>query len=231
MSQYTPDNVNQMSFLDLVWKYKFYLVFYFFAVSFISFTALYIANSVPEELRVLDEKLPEQVVQAGAQATSTATTTTATHASTATKSEYPVRVIITKIGVDTSVSNPASSDNSVLNDALMRGAVRYPGSGTLGQGNMFIFGHSTGIRVVNNQAYKAFNNIKDLEVGDVILVQSIDTQYNYKVTKVSLVDSNVAMVDFSKNTDMLTLSTCDVFGKKQDRYVVEAVFVKSTTLI
>ena len=95
---------------------------------------------------------------------------------------------------------------------------------------MFIFGHNTGIKVVNNQAYKAFNHLKDLTVGDTIRVQSIDGEYNYKVTSVTLVDSTQSWVTFSNDTNMLTLSTCDVFGQKQDRYVVQATFIKSLSL-
>jgi LPXTG-site transpeptidase (sortase) family protein len=144
--------------------------------------------------------------------------------------DFPLRVIIDKVNIDTSISNPTSADISILNNALLKGAVRYPGSGTLGHGNMFIFGHSTGIRVVNNQAYKAFNNLKDVEIGDTIRIQSIDKEYNYKVTSVSMVDSEEAWVTFSQDKNMVTLSTCNVFGQKQDRYVVEAIFVKSIDL-
>ena len=144
--------------------------------------------------------------------------------------EYPMRIIIDKIGVDTSVSNPTSADSTILNTALLKGTVRYPGSGTLGHGNMFIFGHNTGIRVVNNQAYKAFNHLKDLVAGDMIRVQSIGGEFNYKVISVSLVDSAKSWVTFADDTNMLTLSTCDVFGQKQDRYVVQATFIKSLSL-
>ncbi|MCC2630859.1 MAG: Sortase domain, partial [Candidatus Paceibacter sp.] len=57
-----------------------------------------------------------------------------------------------------------------------------------------------------------------------------DKEYNYKVTSVSMVDSEDAWVTFSDDKNMVTLSTCNVFGQKQDRYVVEAVFIKSISL-
>ena len=237
------------TFLDLVWQYKFYLAFYAICISFLSFALLYLIGGVPEELRVLDAVQPTPptvtTVTSAISATSTASTPSASASKKPVTSkplpasgnvpfsigpDYPLRVIIDKAGIDTTISNPTSSDNTILNNALLKGAVRYPGSGTLGHGNMFIFGHNTGIKVVNNQAYKAFNNLKNLEVGDTVRVQSIDAEYNYKITSVKLLDSLQAWVTFSNDKNMLTLSTCDVFGQKQDRYVVEATFIKSISL-
>jgi len=207
------------STLDLVWRYKFYAVFYVLFISFITFTGLYLIGGVPEELRVIDQ---EQVFSGTVQSTTTD--------GIVEQLELPERIVIDKIGVNTPVSNPDQSDNETLNGALLKGAVRYPGSGTLGRGNMFIFGHSTGLRVVNNQAFKAFNRVRELNIGDQIRIFSKNMEYNYKVLSVKLVDSNTALVDFSRQETMLTLSTCNVFGQKQDRYVVEALFVKSIPL-
>jgi LPXTG-site transpeptidase (sortase) family protein len=226
MSQYQQHNSQSPSFLDIVWRFKFYLAFYVLAISFLSFTALYLLGGVPTELRVLDQPIPFGTDEPH----SFASTTSATGGAATSTPEYPIRIMIDKIGVDTAVSNPASSDISILNDALLKGAVRYPGSGTLGKGNMFIFGHSSGLRVINNQAFKAFNNLKDLTIGDTIQIHSANKGYNYKVTSVSLVDDDEALVTFSNDKNMLTLSTCNVFGQKQERYVVEAQFVKSIDL-
>jgi LPXTG-site transpeptidase (sortase) family protein len=219
MSQYRPPTHTNPRFLDLIWQYKYYLVFYVVTISFLSFTALYLLGGVPNELKIVDEPLPTNP-----------TATSTVKAGSKTAVEYPIRIIIDKIGINTSVSNPATADLPLLNNELLKGAVRYPGSGTLGKGNMFIFGHSSGIRVVNNQAYKAFNNLKELRIGDVIQVQSAENQYNYKVTSVKLVDSSEALVTFSDDKNMLTLSTCNVFGQKQERYVVEAIYIKSVAL-
>ncbi len=223
MSQYQPPTDQNPGFLDTVWRFKYYLAFYVLAISFLTFTVLYLIGGVPNELRIVDAPLPENT-------TATSTVLSTNEGEEEQIIEYPIRVVIDKIGINTPVSNPASTDLSVLNSELQKGAVRYPGSGTLGKGNMFIFGHSTGIKVVNNQAYKAFNNLKELEKGDVIHIQSNDNSYNYKVTSVRLVDSTEALVTFSDDSNMLTLSTCNVFGQKQERYVVEAVFIKSIAL-
>ncbi|MFA6338812.1 MAG: sortase [Candidatus Paceibacterota bacterium] len=137
----------------------------------------------------------------------------------------PTRIVIESIGIDSYVSNPIQEDISYLDEELKKGAVRYPGSGYVGEGNMFIFGHSTGIKVVNNQAYKTFNNLKNLKSGGEIKIYSDSKLYLYKVRDVSLVDSNKAFVDLTPRNAMLTLSTCNTFGEKQERYVIEADFV------
>lgn len=137
---------------------------------------------------------------------------------------FPNHVSIPKIGVDSNIERPASQDVSVLDEALSRGAVYYPGSGTINAGNMFLFGHSTGLSVVNNQAYKTFNDLSKLEKGDEIYIESGDKKFVYKVSSLVLVDENEAFVDFSKTDRMLTISTCNTFGKKQERWVVEAQF-------
>jgi LPXTG-site transpeptidase (sortase) family protein len=136
----------------------------------------------------------------------------------------PDRITISKIGVDSQIQRPQSQDVAVLDEALNIGAVYYPGSGTINVGNMFIFGHSTGFSVVNNQAYKTFNDLNKLVNGDEIQIESDGKTFIYKVTNLSLVDQDAAFVDFSKTDRMLTISTCNSFGKKQDRWVVEAIF-------
>jgi LPXTG-site transpeptidase (sortase) family protein len=136
----------------------------------------------------------------------------------------PDRVTIPEIGVDSVIQKPQSQEISVLDEALNKGAVYYPGSGTINRGNMFIFGHSTGFSVVNNQAYKTFNDLDKLSAGDEIRIESDGKTYIYKVESLVLVDESEAFVDFSKTDRRLTISTCNSFGAKQERWVVEAVF-------
>lgn len=141
------------------------------------------------------------------------------------RTEDPVSISIPAIGVNGSVLNPKTTSFETLDSALTKGAVRYPGSGYPGLGNMFIFGHSTSFSVVQNQAYKIFNKLNQLKVGDVITISGQSAVYEYRVTSVVKVDKNKALVEFDTTKNMLTLSTCDSFGRAQDRYVVEADFV------
>jgi LPXTG-site transpeptidase (sortase) family protein len=141
----------------------------------------------------------------------------------------PERILINGVDIDLPVLNPESVDIGVLDNALLSGSVRYPHSARLGEdGNMFIFGHSSGLPVVKNQMFKAFNNIPELEKGDVITVIGGGMEYVYRVDNVRLTDVNEGLVDLSqKNGKKLTLSTCNSFGAKSERWVVEADFVGS----
>ena len=138
----------------------------------------------------------------------------------------PSRVIIPSIGVDSNIEHPQSQNVDDLDVALTKGAVYYPGSGTIGKGNIFLFGHSTSFQIVRNQAYKTFNGLDKLKAGEMITLWGEDGNvYGYKVEKVSLADENEALVEFNAEDGRLTISTCNTFGQKQERWVVEAVFV------
>lgn len=138
---------------------------------------------------------------------------------------YPTHLSIPKIGLDTDVVFPKGTDTKTLDTALTQGPVYYPGSGTVNNGNMFIFGHSTGYKVVINKAYKVFNDIKTLSVGDTIFLQAGNKQFSYRVRSVDKVNKDQTLVEFDTTSHLLTLSTCNSFGAKTDRYVVVAEFV------
>ena len=138
----------------------------------------------------------------------------------------PVRILIDKINVDAPINNPESKALEVLDQELLTGVVHYPGSGDLeDHSNMFLFGHSSGLRVVQNQMFKVFNNLKNLKENDVVRVQSETKEYLYRVKTVRLVTAGEAKVEISNRKKMLTLTTCNNFGAKEERYIVEAEFV------
>lgn len=190
---------------------------FFMGVFVISFGVLYLLNFVPNELK--DQSIT-------AEPSGVASTTTIGKK----QYELPVRISIEKIGVNAIVQNPTTTNIGELDDLLLHGVVRYPGSGLPGEGNMFFFGHSTGLKLVNNQAFKAFNNLKNLAAGDTVLVYGDAHVYTYKVNNVKLADDKDVLVDFSVKKNMLTLSTCNTFGKKEERYVVEADYVGSANI-
>lgn len=148
-----------------------------------------------------------------------------------TENATPRRIVIERLGIDAPIENPESRNVEALDTALLKGVVRYPGSGDLEDiSNMFLFGHSTGFRVVQNEAFKLFNGLKEAREGDLVRVQSDTKEYVYRVMSVSLVDANEALVSLSSAEKMLTLTTCNSFGAKEERYVVEASFVGSYAL-
>jgi len=124
-----------------------------------------------------------------------------------------------------------ATDIVTLDKELLKGAVRYPTSALLGEtGNVVLFGHSSYLPVVRNQAYKAFNGIQKLAAGDIITVYSSTATYSYRVKSVTKESANDAGIPLSVTGRVLTLSTCDSFGEKSDRFVVVADFVESHSI-
>lgn len=143
----------------------------------------------------------------------------------------PTRIVIDKVQLDTSVLNPNTTKVSALDDALTKGVVHYPGSGGLNDtSNMLFFGHSSHLAHVNNQNYKVFNGLPLLNIGDEIKVYSANQVYIYKVSLVRAVSAEEALIKFSSNKKKITLSTCNTFGQKSDRFVVEAEFASVKNL-
>jgi LPXTG-site transpeptidase (sortase) family protein len=134
----------------------------------------------------------------------------------------PGRVSIPSIGVDAEIRVPVSIDVATLDALLSRGAVYYPGSGAIEGGNIFVFGHSTNWPIVQNQAYKTFNNLDDLEAGDRIYLSGEGWQAAYEVESVRIAPDSEVLVSFGGSARRLTLSTCNTFGLKEERIVVEA---------
>lgn len=143
--------------------------------------------------------------------------------------DLPVAIEASAIGLSVSIANPSSVAIATLDAALLHGAVRYPTSATLDEdGNVILFGHSSYLPIVHNLAYKTFNGIQKLKEGDEVTVYSTKTAYVYQVERVvkESADSG-APLPLSVSGRILTLSTCDSFGQKSDRFVITARFVES----
>ncbi|KKW40572.1 MAG: hypothetical protein UY91_C0040G0005 [Parcubacteria group bacterium GW2011_GWB1_55_9] len=144
-------------------------------------------------------------------------------------SELPTKIEIPDISLAAVIVNPTTTDIPSLDEKLLKGVVRYPTSAKLGEdGNVVLFGHSSYLPVVKNQAYKTFNGIQKLAMGDVVTVYSSATAYTYRVRSVveEKADDNTA-IPLSVAGKVLTLVTCNSFGQKTDRFVVVADFVES----
>lgn len=145
--------------------------------------------------------------------------------------EEPVRIAIPAISLAATISNPTTTNIETLDTYLLKGAVRYPTSAKLGEeGNVVLFGHSSYLPVVGNQAYKAFNGIQKLVAGDTITVSSEDRVYTYRVRTMTKANADDAGIPLMIDGRVLTLATCDSFGKKTDRFVVVADFVESEVI-
>ena len=144
-------------------------------------------------------------------------------------SEFPTKISIPSLDLETIVSNPTSASLPVLDALLLKGAVRYPTSGLLGTkgSNVVIFAHASYLPIVKNQAYKAFNGIQNLKQGEKIYVSGKDRTFVYLVETVAKADASNAGVPLTVEGNKLTLITCDSFATKSDRFVVIAVLVES----
>jgi len=144
-------------------------------------------------------------------------------------SEYPTNITIPTLGLSVKVANPVSSDAATLDSELLKGAVRYPGSGQLGEKgkNVVVFAHSSYLPVVHNLAYKAFDDIQKMKPGEKIYVTGGDRTYVYAVEGVYQANTTSGNIPLEVEGNKLTLITCDSFATKSDRYVVTAALVES----
>lgn len=134
-------------------------------------------------------------------------------------------------GKSISVLNPTSRAISDLDNALLDGVVRHPDSADfVNVGNIFILGHSSYLPNVFNKNFQAFNEIQSLTWGDTIRLQSSDTEYVYQVDRVYKASAAALEVPNSRGVAKLTLATCNSFGSKDDRFIVEASLVETRTL-
>ena len=159
-----------------------------------------------------------------------AITATSTRSSLqASLNEPPVHIEIPTLNLSTTIANPTTTNTEALDQYLLHGAVRYPTSALLGEtGNVVLFGHSSYLPIVGNQAYKTFDGIQKLVAGDQVIVYSSGTAYTYAVRTVSKESAlGDAGIPLSVSGRELTLATCDSFGVKSDRFIVVADFVGS----
>ncbi|MES2409712.1 MAG: sortase [Patescibacteria group bacterium] len=196
----------------------------FTGVFLVSFIGLYALGLVPSEISSESNGVLDDIRFNAMQMTETKATLPKE------AGEEPIHLTIPNTDIDILVQNPTTKDNTILDEYLTRGTIRYPDSALLGSGNVLIFGHSSNWAVVQNKAYKSLNGIEKLKAGDLIYVDSATSRYTYSVENVSLVDANKEFIDFGTDKNMLTLSTCNTFGQKQERYVAQANFVSKTEL-
>jgi LPXTG-site transpeptidase (sortase) family protein len=141
------------------------------------------------------------------------------------KAEAPISLEIPGYNVAANIESPRSVQVEVLDAALGRGAVYYPGSGYPGSNNTLVFGHSTSFKVVRNKSYQIFNNIKNVPPGTLVYVKTQSGVHIYRTRKVERVSKYTAWIEFKSESPILTLATCDSFGKASDRWVLVADYV------
>jgi LPXTG-site transpeptidase (sortase) family protein len=212
------------SLFDALWEQKASFLFVFFVIFTLSYAVLFAIDFLPEapaasetaaesedvipttEAEVKDEE-PELAPVVAAPST-------------------PVHLSIPSLDQTVAVLNPTDSSIAALDAALLKGVVRHPDSALLGaEGNTLIMGHSSYLPTVMNHNYQAFNNIQKLNWGDTIVVSSADRAYTYRVEKVYEAKAAAVSIPTEVKGKRLTLITCNSFGTKEDRFIVEAVLI------
>jgi LPXTG-site transpeptidase (sortase) family protein len=212
----TPET-EQKNFLERIFAHKTAFLIVFFIVFIVTYGILFALDLIPEP--------PEE--------------NEATEAEAANEEEvipiavdpYPQRMFIDALDKEVAILNPESRAIPDLDIALLSGVVRHPDSADFAdEGNMFLFGHSSYLPNVFNKNFQAFNDIQKLVWGDVIRIQSSDTEYRYRVSKVYKTKASETTVALDHDSAKLTLVTCDSFGSKDERFVVEADLIETKVL-
>lgn len=216
-----PRNLNELYAQIRLRKGPFFLVF--FIVMLLSYGFLALIDFVPEP--VTDEMPVEETVE---------------EAVFTTEQEEPVRenldalpdsIYFDALEKEIEILNPRSRAIEDLDAALLEGAVRHPDSADLvDEGNIFLLGHSSYLPNVFNKNYQAFNDIQKLSWGDLVRLRSADTEYVYRVERVYEAKASDITVPVTSGAPKLTLATCNSFGSKDDRFIVEASLVTTRAL-
>lgn len=111
---------------------------------------------------------------------------------------YPVaRLRVPKLGVDQMVLSGASGRTMAFGPGWMKASV-LPGE--------------NGVSVLSGHRDTHFEFLKDLQVGDLIEIESLDNHSMYKVTHMGVVDSRDHQLTLDAQNPMLVLVTCYPFG-------------------
>lgn len=209
-----------------IWVRKIPFFLIFFVVVLATYGLLSIIDFVPEPVDETNQQEAEEPAQAA---------TAVTQAEEPEPIEIdplPTKIIFDSLDKEVNVLNPRSREIADLDAALLEGAVRHPDSADMSvdDGNIFILAHSSYLPNVFNKNFQAFNGIQDLTWGDTIRLRSGNMEYVYFVEEVYKARASDVTVPTATDKAMLTLATCNSFGSKDDRFIVEAKLVEEKPL-
>ncbi len=205
----------------------------FFVVMTIGYGILYYIDFVPETPATAETITSADTEEPEAAATPAIEQEPEPEPATTTWNDpYPTSITLDSLGRTVSVLNPTSRSIAELDNALLKGVVRHPDSADLNEqnGNMLILGHSSYLKNVFNKNYQAFNGIQNLKWGDTITLRSRDYEYIYRVDRVYEAKASTVTIPTKSTGQKLTLATCDTFGAKEDRFIVESTLVSKKAL-
>ncbi len=215
---------DQPSFFDALWVNKVPFLVVFFVIFTLTYGVLFAVDFLPE---------PKTSTPAKVVATSTPATTTKVVEEVApvAMAEEPVLLTIPSLDRVVTVLNPETRDIVELDQELLKGVVRHPDSALLGEdGNVVILGHSSYLPNVMNKNFQALNGVQKMKWGDIIELESDGTRYTYRVEKVYQAKASGVTIPTDVSGKRLTLVTCNSFGAKEDRFIVEAKLLSEKAL-
>lgn len=215
-----------------LWARKVSFFGVFFLVVLLTYAVLFVIDFIPEPVSDKADDSTESVIETLKKTLAKqAAATYEPEPAPAIGAALPTKIIFESLDKEVTVLNPESREIADLDEALLEGVVRHPDSADFSEpGNIFILGHSSYLPNVFNKNYQAFNGIQNLEWGDKIKVQSDDTEYTYFVEKVYKASAAEVVVPHTPGKARLTLATCNSFGSKDDRFMVEAKLVAQKPL-
>lgn len=123
------------------------------------------------------------------------------------------RVIIPKIGVDMKI---VEGTNEKV--ALNQGAWHMPNTSTPDKGgNTVITGHRFKYRPPSKETFYLLDK---LEVGDIIIVNWEELEYDYKIIETKVVEKTAVEVLYNTSNPIVTLFTCTPLFTTKQRLVV-----------
>lgn len=217
--------ITKKDLFTAIWDQKVEFLLVFFGVMTLTYGILFSLDFIPEPI---EEVVEEQMATPEKDKVITKIETVGEPEVLLPLDVTPNRIFIDKLDKEITVLNPAGRSIAVLDEALLDGVVRHPDSADFeNEGTMFLFGHSSYLPNVINKNFQAFNGIQELTWGDRIRVQSENMEYVYRVEKVYQVKASDAEVEIERGVAKLTLATCNTFGSKDDRYIVESKLIDS----
>ena len=139
-------------------------------------------------------------------------------------------IVIEKIGANAKVVpgvNPANEKE--YSQALKNGVAEALGSTKPGEpGNLYLFSHSTDAPWNIIRFNAIFYLLKELEIGDTIIIFHKDKRYDYIVfDKTVASPDDISYLTNRYDSPILTLQTCDPPGTLLNRLVIRAKLVSS----
>lgn len=204
----------------------FLLVFFFIVL--VSYAVLYALDFIPEPIEEDTTPVNTEVAE---DETDSENEPTLPYTGVTDADPLPATITFDSLDKTLTVLNPTSRKVADLDNALLSGVVRHPDSADFETtGNIFILGHSSYLPNVFNKNFQAFNEIQKLTWGDTIRLRSTDTEYVYQVERVYKAKASEVSVPVSSGEAKLTLATCNSFGSKDDRFIVEASLISKKAL-